>query len=100
MTMFLMYRVHMAMKTMDVKTSVAANVKRLRHRAGMTQEELAIAIGVSWRVTGAIERVRHELPLDMLVRLANIFEVPLAALLKPAKLPKATPGRPKGSTYG
>jgi len=41
---------------MDLKETVAINLRRVRHAKEMTQEELADAAGLSARYVGAIER--------------------------------------------
>jgi transcriptional regulator with XRE-family HTH domain len=74
-----------------------ANVRRLRRRTNLTQEELAERAGVDWRTVQDVERARTNLTLAVLVSLADALGVDPRALLRPAPLPPPRTGRPPGS---
>jgi len=54
---------------------VKSRVKVLRAERDMTQEDLAIAIGVSRYAINALENGRHEPSLDLAFRIAAEFGV-------------------------
>ena len=53
---------------------VLNNVKKLRKRAGFTQEELADAMGVSRQTIISIERGRYVPSLALALKIARYFE--------------------------
>jgi transcriptional regulator with XRE-family HTH domain len=81
-----------------IQRYIAANVLRLRVRRGLTQEELAEAVGVEPRYVQEIERARSNLSIAVLVGLARALGVDERALLKPATLPPPRAGRPPKRT--
>lgn len=48
-------------------------VQQLRHRAGLTQAQLAAALGVSRQTVIAIERGRYDPSLGLALRIARHF---------------------------
>ncbi len=74
----------------------AANLLRLRNRQCQTQEELAEAIGFTSRYIRRLETGEVDVGLKTLAKFAHYFGVPLAWLLRPARLVPAKPGRPPG----
>lgn len=50
-------------------------IQKCREEAGMTQEELAERVGISWNYLGAIEREVKTPKLETLVRIINALEV-------------------------
>lgn len=76
---------------------IAGNVRKLRRRAGMTQEQLAEEAAFELRFFQRLERGTVNLSIDSLVRLARALGVPPAVLLRRATLPPAQPGRPSRS---
>lgn len=50
------------------------NLKELRKRKGMTQEELASAIGATKRRIGAWERGENDIPMDFAVSIADVLD--------------------------
>ena len=57
------------------------NIKEIRLRKGMTQAEVASALGVSSVVYSRYETGSREPSADVLVQIANIFDVSLDHLL-------------------
>jgi len=71
-----------------------ANLRRLRKRAGLAQEELAFRAGLHPTAIGQIERGERVPRMDTIVRLTGSLEVPVQELFfgitwQPAR---ATPG--------
>lgn len=59
----------------------AANITRLRHLNGWTQEELADRIGANMSHIARIETGRHAPSLDKLIKLAQVFHVTVDELI-------------------
>jgi transcriptional regulator with XRE-family HTH domain len=60
----------------------ARNVRRLRHKKGLTQEELAFEAEIDLTYVGGIERGKRNPSLLVMGRIANALSVPLARLLR------------------
>jgi transcriptional regulator with XRE-family HTH domain len=85
---------------MDGRSLLAWNIKRIRRQQGIPQDRLAADAGIDRAYVGSIERKRVSTSVDLIERLADALDVPMAELfLKPApgaKLPKPLPvGRKK-----
>jgi transcriptional regulator with XRE-family HTH domain len=78
----------------EVLRFVAANVRAMRLRRGLTQEVLAEVAEVDLRFLQKIETGRTNLSLDVLVRLADALSIKPGLLLRAARLPLPRPGRP------
>ena len=74
---------------------VAANVRRLREKRGLSQAQFAEVAGLDFRFTQRVERGRLNFSIETLVRLAAALDTTPGALLRPAKLSPAKPGRPR-----
>lgn len=70
---------------MDLKDAVAINLRRLRHEAQLTQEELASRAEVSSRYIGAIERADVSVSVTVLGRVADALGVKPEELLRERK---------------
>lgn len=66
---------------MEIREVLAANIKRYRRTAGLSQEELALRAGVDRTYISAIERCRYSASVDVLDRIARELGVDVAALL-------------------
>jgi len=66
---------------MEIREVLAANIKRYRRTAGLSQEELALRAGVDRTYISAIERCRYSASVDVLDRIARELGVDAAALL-------------------
>lgn len=73
---------------------VAANIRRLRLRAGLTQEEFAEAAEIDARYLQRIEAAEVNIGITLLERLANTLEVSPARLVRPARFEAPSRGRP------
>ncbi len=78
----------------DVLERIGANVAARRARLGLTQQALADRADLDLRFIQRVERAQTNLSVMSLVALASALDVPVEALLRPAELPPARPGRP------
>ena len=67
----------------ELPVVLARNVLRLRNQRGMTQRDLARALGVSQPRIAEIEAARTTARIDTVGRLADVFGVEAWTLLKP-----------------
>lgn len=66
---------------MEPRDQFAANLKRLRHQAGLSQEALGYAAGIHRTEVSLLERSGRDPRLDTLVKLGRALHVPAAELL-------------------
>ncbi len=64
----------------EVRKQLGERILGLRERRGWSQEELAHATGFGRSFTSSIERGKKDVRLSTLVRLANIFGLPIGQL--------------------
>jgi transcriptional regulator with XRE-family HTH domain len=67
---------------MDLKDTMATNLRRVRSQKRLTQEELADLAGLSTRYVGAIERADVSASVTVLGRLADALGVEPAVLVQ------------------
>lgn len=60
--------------------SIGTNIRRLREEKGLTQENVADAIDVSFQAVSSWERDEYKPDLDKLLKLAEVFDVSVSAL--------------------
>jgi DNA-binding XRE family transcriptional regulator len=70
-----------AIPPMDLRKTMATNVRRTRHAKQMTQEELADRAGLSDRYLGSIERAAVSASVTVLGRLAEALDVDACELI-------------------
>ena len=70
---------------MDVVQLLGANVRRYRKLRGMTQEQLALEVGMERSYISDLERGTRNPSVRALGRLAEALSVEPAALLEPHK---------------
>ena len=66
----------------DWRAIVGTNVRRARHKAGITQEQLAHEAKIDLTYAGGIERGRRNPSVQVLGRIADALGVEPADLLK------------------
>ena len=66
---------------MDLKETMAVNLRRIRHEKHITQEELASRAGLSMRYIGSIERGKVSASVTTLGRIADALGVDPCQLL-------------------
>lgn len=67
---------------MEGRALVAWNLRRIRVKRGVSQERLAFDAEVDRSYVGGLERAEENPTVDILERLANTLEVPLAEFFK------------------
>ena len=67
---------------MRLRGVVARNLRRLRNETGISQEELADRAGVSGNYIGMLEREENAASVDVLEKIAEVFDVDAADLLR------------------
>jgi transcriptional regulator with XRE-family HTH domain len=74
---------------MDIRELFAANVRRLRHEKGVSQEELAESAGINRTYVSKLETARTYAGLEIIGKLAKALEVePIELLRPPARRPR------------
>jgi transcriptional regulator with XRE-family HTH domain len=66
---------------MKLRRTVARNLRRLRQKRGLSQEELADRAGLNRNYVGMIEREENAPTVDALEQLAKALDVNAAELL-------------------
>lgn len=66
----------------DLKKALSRNVKELRLRQGLSQEQLALEADVDRTLVSKIERVIANPSIEILTKLSVILRVPVIRLLK------------------
>ena len=84
----------------DLRSFVGANARRYRERAGLNQEQAADLMGVSPRYFRSVEAGQVNLTLGTLELLARALRVEAHQLLRPARLERRGPGRPRARARG
>jgi transcriptional regulator with XRE-family HTH domain len=69
-------------KDRRVANQFGQNLARLRHRAGLSQVELAKLAGIHWSAISHFERGRREPRYAVLLRLAGALDVSIAELVE------------------
>jgi transcriptional regulator with XRE-family HTH domain len=67
----------------QVKTTLAVNLKAIRHARGMAQEKLALDAGVDRTVVSKIERAVTNPSIEVLLKLSNQLGVGIEELFRP-----------------
>lgn len=67
---------------MDIREVFAANLRRMRNEAGLTQDDLAYEAEVSRSYLNQIEQGANYASLKIIERLAKVLKVEPAALLE------------------
>ncbi|MCR5628148.1 helix-turn-helix domain-containing protein [Eubacterium sp.] len=65
--------------------SIGENIRRLREEKGLTQENIAEAINVSFQAVSSWERDEYKPDVDKLLKLAEVFEVSLSSITEEKK---------------
>ncbi len=67
---------------MSLLSRFAGNVHRLRSKKGLSQKDLADAVGISVSYVSLLERGQRSPPLETIEKMARALRVPPAALLQ------------------
>lgn len=76
-------RTHPSGQPANGRAVVAANLRRLRARQGLSQEALADRAGIHRTYVGSVERAERNVSIDNICRLAWALNVDVRALLAP-----------------
>jgi transcriptional regulator with XRE-family HTH domain len=79
----------------EVLRSIGANVRRIREKRGMTQQELADAAEIALRFLQKVEHAQTNVGVAVLVRLADVLGVRPGVLFRQRELPPVKRGRPR-----
>lgn len=82
----------------DGLRSIAANIRRLRLRRGLTQEALGEAARIASRYIQIVESGKGNPSASALIAIADALGVSPGALFKPALPQDRRPGRPKAKS--
>ena len=74
---------------MDLRQVFAANLRRLRHEKGLSQEALAYEAGINRSYMSRLERGASYVGLEILGKLADVLEIKPAELLRMPEPPKS-----------
>ena len=69
----------------DICQCLAANLRRMRHERGWSQEEFADRAGIHRTYVSDLERGARNPTIRIVARLAKVLEVPAGSLLDPAE---------------
>ncbi|WP_454858701.1 helix-turn-helix domain-containing protein [Rhizobium binxianense] len=70
---------------MNIGEVFAANLRKMRHAKGLSQEELAHRAGLHRTYVSSLERCQYSPTIETVANLADILEVEAADLLKTNK---------------
>jgi transcriptional regulator with XRE-family HTH domain len=73
---------------MEIREILAANLRKLRQAAGLSQEELAHRAEIDRTYISALERCVYSASIEVVDRLAKALGVDASDLLLPQKPPK------------
>lgn len=59
----------------NVKTKLGKNIKNLRHKRGISQEELSLTLGLDNSYVGKVENAKLNITVDKLILIADYFNV-------------------------
>jgi transcriptional regulator with XRE-family HTH domain len=82
---------------MDIRQIFAANLRRLRHEKGLSQESLAYEAGVNRSYLSKLEKGAAYVGLEIIAKLAAVLAVEPAELLRPPNKNAPRTRRGKGS---
>ncbi len=68
---------------MNGRALIAANLRRLRAKRGLSQEALADRAGIHRTYVGSVERAERNISIDNVCRLAGALGVDVRELLAP-----------------
>jgi DNA-binding XRE family transcriptional regulator len=75
-----------------VSDSVHNRIALLRAEQGVTRRDLATALGVHYQTVGYLERGENSPSLDLALRIAAFFGVPVEAVFSLAPFPRVSDG--------
>ncbi len=64
----------------NVKKELGKNIKNLRHRNGISQEELSLELELDNSYIGKVENAKLNITIDKLILIADYFKVSVKSL--------------------
>ncbi len=64
----------------NIKEKLGKNLKNLRHKSGISQEELSLELGLDNSYIGKVENAKLNITIDKLILIADYFKVPVKNL--------------------
>ena len=80
---------------MDIRQVLALNLRKYRHAAGLSQEELAHRAEIDRTYISSLERAIYAAGIDVVDRLAVALEIEAADLLRRPQESKGRPAKPR-----
>lgn len=71
------------LQPLDARTLLALNMKRLRAERGWSQDALALEAGVDRTFIAHVERLRRNISIDNIEKIAQALDVSIHELLMP-----------------
>ncbi len=71
----------------EIRQGFGARLRELRHRAGLSQEGLALRCNIDRSYVGQVERGERNISLENIHKLAQGLSVEIYELLQPARTP-------------
>ena len=62
--------------------SIGSNIRSLREERGLTQEQVADKIGITFQAVSSWERDEYKPDIDKIMKLAELFDVSISALVE------------------
>jgi len=70
------------LETMDIYRQIGEKIRKLRLTKGLSQKDLAKYVGVTYQQIQNYEKGKSKIPVDRLIRIAEVLEVSLDYFLK------------------
>jgi len=64
----------------NIKNKLGKNIKNLRHKNGISQEELSLELGLDNSYIGKVENAKLNITIDKLILIADYFKVSVKSL--------------------
>lgn len=71
----------------DIYSTIGQSIRRIRKSLGITQEELALKIGISPSFISHIERGTKKASIETIYKISNALEIPMGKLFSEFHLP-------------
>ena len=59
----------------NAKKKLGKNIKKLRLKNGLTQEDLSLELNLDWSYIGKVENAKMNITIDKMILIADFFKV-------------------------